>query len=186
MRNPTPRPAAAPAGMRGATRMNDPSEAAHDRIRRWLMNLAGLLILLVVGAHWRVVGVHGGREWLTVFLLAVAALPLALAGRVFELRFKLAAAERRQLLRQLPARCHAAYAVYALLAVAVFLLNAAHLAWTLPGVWLYDFLSYYHDRPERMRHLYAVANTLDDLRRFPRPWAWPIPALVWSIARGWL
>jgi hypothetical protein len=158
--------------------MVDPSEAEHDRLRRWLMNLALLLIVLLNIAEWRTIGVHGLREWLTVMLLAVAAVPCAVAVRVFELRFKMAAGERRQALRQLPAKRKWEFVVCGLLCLPAFVLNATHLSCALLGVWVYDFVSYYHDRPERMRHLYTLTSTLDLLRDFPAPWMWPLPVLA--------
>jgi hypothetical protein len=57
------------------------------------------------------------------------------------------------------------------------------LTWALWGIWLYDFVTYYHDRPERIRHLYSVTKTLDELREFRVPWAWTLPALVWEVAK---
>ncbi len=182
--NPDPRPAdAAPGGMRGATRMHDPTEAAHDRARRWLMNLAFVMIVVANIVQWKLVGIHGWREWLSVLLLAVAALPLALAVKVFELRFKMAAPERQLALRELPAKRQWSFAVQAILCLVVFCLNAPRLSWALLGIWLYDFVTYYHDRPERLRHLYAITKTLDELRRFPAPWVWPLPAVVWALVQ---
>lgn len=163
---------AAPAGMGGATRMHDPSEAAHDRVRRRLMLVALVLIAL---ANFFVRG-----HWLSVMLLMVAAMPAGVAVKVFELRFKMAQGERRQVLRELPATKWLAYAIVVLPAFAV---NAYLLSWALAGIWLYDFVTYYHDRPERMRHLYAVTKTLDEIRDFRAPWAWALPALAWEIIR---
>ena len=169
----------APGGMRGATRMHDPSEAEHDRRRRRVMNLAFVVIVVLNAAQLRYVG----ADWRRVLLLIIAAVPAGLAVKVFELRFKMAREERRQVLRELPA---AKFFAYATLAVVVFALDAALVTWALVGVWGYDFVTYYHDRPERMRHLYAVTKTLDELRDFPAPWAWTLPALVWEIAQRWL
>ena len=169
----------APGGMRGATRMHDPSEAEHDRLRRRVMNIAFVVIVLLNAAQLRYVG----ADWRRVLLLIIAAVPAGLAVKVFELRFKMAREERRQVLRELPA---AKFFAYAVLAVVVFALDAPLVTWALVGVWGYDFVTYYHDRPERMRHLYAVTKTLDELRDFPAPWAWTLPALVWEIVRRWL
>ena len=102
--NPSPRPSdAAPGGMRGATRMHDPSEAAQDRTRRRLMNLAFVAMLLATLAqlHW---GDSHRRTWLGALWLMAAGIPLGLTVKIFELRFKMAAAERRTVLRELPAR----------------------------------------------------------------------------------
>jgi len=171
----------APGGMGGTTRMYDPSEAAHDRVRRRAMNIAFVVIVVLDIAQWRLVGVHGW-DWLNVLALALAAVPLGLAAKVFELRFKMADEERTRMLGELPTRKKMEFAVYAVLASIAFAANAAFLTWPLTGVWLYDFLTYYHDRPERMRHVYAVAKTLDELRSFPAPWVWTLPALAWAIA----
>ncbi len=168
--------------MGGATRMHDPSEAQHDRTRRRLMNVALIAIALLNLAQWHWVGVAGWL-WLHVVLLAVAAVPLGLAVKLFELRFKMSAAERRQLLTELPVCRQYELAVYGILVIIVFVLHAPWLTWALWGVWVYDFFTYYHDRPERMRHLYAAAKILDELREFPRPHLWPIPALVAVIVR---
>ena len=61
----------APGGMRGATRMHDPSEAEHDRIRRRLMNAAFVVILAATLAQFRWVSLHGW-DWLSAVLLIVA------------------------------------------------------------------------------------------------------------------
>ena len=181
--NPTHRPTdVAPGGMRGATRMHDPSEAAHDRVRRRCINLALLAVVLLNALQIRLVGVHG-IEWLGVVLLVTAALPLGLAIKVFELRFKMGRDERIRVLRELPRKRKTEFVVYAVLASTAFWLNAPRASWALFGVWLNDFVTYYHDRPERMRHLYAVTKTLDELREFPAPWVWPLPALALEILR---
>ena len=72
---PEPKAPAAPGGMGGATRMYDPSEALHDRVRRGAMNIAFVLIMLLNVAQLRRVGVRGW-EWLSVLFLIVAATPL--------------------------------------------------------------------------------------------------------------
>lgn len=168
-----PRPDnAAPGGMGGTRRMADPTEEWHDRVRRRLMNLAFVIIALA--------NVFVRGPWLSVLLLVIAAMPAGVAVKLFELRFKMARDERRQVLRELPAR---KWWVYAAVVVPVFLLDARWLSWALAGIWLYDFVTYYHDRPERMRHLYAVTKTLDEIRDFPAPWAWALPALAWEIIR---
>jgi hypothetical protein len=173
---------AAPGGMRGATRMYDPSEAAHDRVRRWAMNIAFVVIVLLNVTHFRLVGVRCW-DWLSVLVMMIAAAPLGIAVKVFELRFKMATEERVRMLGELPGRKKAEFATYAALTIVVFAVDAAFLSWALLGIWLYDFVTYYHDRPERIRHVYAVAKTLDELREFPAPWAWTVPALVWTLAR---
>ncbi len=173
---------AAPGGMRGATRMHDPSEAAHDRTRRRLMNVAFVAILLatLVQLHW---GDPHGCTWLGAVLLIAAGVPLGLTVKIFELRFKMAVAERRAVLRELPARRKIELMVYGFLACVAFSRVPSAIICPLWGVWLYDFITYYHDRPERIRHLYAVTRILDELRQFPAPWAWTLPALVWEIFR---
>jgi hypothetical protein len=173
---------AAPGGMHGATRMVDPSEAEHDRLRRRLINVAFVVILLLNLAQFRWIGVHRW-DWLGVFLLILAAAPLGLGVKVFELRFKMATKEYRRVLRELPGRTKIEFIAYAILAVIVFGLETRWLTWALWGVWLYDFVTYYHDRPERIRHLYAVTKTLDELRDFRVPWVWALPALMWEIVR---
>jgi hypothetical protein len=168
--------------MRGASRMSDPSEADHDQMRRRLMNIAFVVIVLLNFAQLRYVGV-AGWDWLNVLLLIVAGVPLGLAVKVFELRFKMAGEERRRVLRELPVRKKIEFAAYSALVTVVFALQPLFFTWMFLGVWLYDFITYYHDRPERMRHLYAVTKTLDELRDFRAPWAWALPALVWEICR---
>ena len=136
------------------------------------MNIAFVVILLV--------NVFVSGDWLRILLLIIAAIPAGIAIKVFELRFKMAADERRQVLRELPVR---KWVVYALLVLPVFFLDASLVTWALFGFWGYDFVTYYHDRPERMRHLYAVTKTLDEVREFRAPWAWALPALAWEIIR---
>ena len=178
-------PDAAPGGMHGATRMFDPSEAEHDRLRRRLMNVAFVVILLLNFAQLHWIGVHRW-DWLGVFLLILAAAPLGLGVKAFELRFKMAADEHRRVLRELPGRTKIEFVAYAILAVLIFGLESPRLTWGLWGIWLYDFVTYYHDRPERIRHLYAVMKTLDELRDFRAPWAWPLPALAFEVMRRFL
>jgi len=183
MTNPSPRPSeAAPGGMKGATRMHDPSEAEHDRTRRRWMNVAFVAILLanLAQLHW--IGVHGW-DWLSVPLLMVATVPLGLTVKMFELRFKMADAERRLVLRELPTSRKIELVAYSVLASIAFVLQPGLLSWALCGLWLYDFVTYYHDRPERIRHLYAVTKILDELRGFPVPWVWAVPALIWGLVR---
>jgi hypothetical protein len=181
--NPSPRPSdAAPGGMRGATRMHDPSEAAHDRTRRRWMNGAFVVLVAATLAQLRWIGVRGW-DWLDAALLIIAAAPLGLAVKIFELRFKMAATERRRVLRELPTRKKIEFAIYSVLSLFVFLWQPVSLLWEWWGLWLYDFVTYYHDRPERMRHLYAVTKTLDEIRGFRVPWAWALPALAWEIFR---
>jgi hypothetical protein len=168
--------------MRGATRMHDPSEAAHDRTRRRLMNVALVAILLATlgQLHWA--NPHQ-RTFLGALLLIVAGIPLGLAIKIFELRFKMAAAECRTVLRELPTRRKTDLILYGVLASVAFALQPDNILWPIWGAWLYDFVTYYHDRPERIRHLYTVTKILDELRRFPMPWLWPLPALAWEFFR---
>jgi hypothetical protein len=173
---------AAPGGMRGASRMSDPSEADHDRTRRRVMNVAFVVIVLLNLAQLRWAGVHGW-DWLNVLFLFVASAPLGLGLKIFELRFKMAAAERRRVLSELSQNRKIEFVIYSALVTLVFALQPLFFTWMFLGVWLYDFVTYYHDRPERMRHLYAVTKTLDELRDFRAPWAWALPALVWEIVR---
>ncbi len=168
--------------MAGSSRMHDPTEAAHDRVRRRAMNVAFLLLLACSTGHLIGIGVRGW-EWLTVALLVLAGIPLGLAIKVFELRFKMAAAERRRALAELPGRRKRALVAYACLFSGTLILNAPFVTWALWGMWGYDFVTYYHDRPERMRHLYAVLKILEELREWPAPWAWTLPALAWSLYR---
>jgi hypothetical protein len=186
MTNPLPRPPdAAPGGMRGTTRVHDPGEIQHDRVRRRLMNgaFAAILLLNLAQLHW--VGPHGW-DWPRTLLLAIASAPLGVSVKVFELRFKMAFDERRLVLRELPQRKKIEFVAYGSLAVVVFALDSQLLIGALWGIWLYDFVTYYHDRPGRIRHLYAVTKTLDELREFRAPWAWPLPSLAWEIARRFL
>jgi hypothetical protein len=173
---------AAPGGMRGTTRMYDPSEAQQDRRRRRLMNAAFVLMLVATLAqlHW---GKPHPYTWPGAVLLIVAGVPLGLTVKIFELRFKMATAERRAVLRELPAHRKMKLLVYGLLACVVFVQQSRSILWLLWGVWLYDFITYYHDRPERVRHLYAVTRIMDELRQFPAPWVWTLPALAWGIFR---
>jgi hypothetical protein len=166
----------APGGMGGATRMHDPSEAAHDRVRRRAMNVAFIVIVVLNVLQLRYVG----ADWRRVLLLIIAATPAGLAVKVFELRFKMAANERQQVIGELPV---GKFIAYAALAVAVFALCTPLVTWALFGIWGYDFVTYYHDRPERMRHLYAVTKTLDEVREVRAPWAWALPAITWEICR---
>jgi len=168
--------------MHGATRMHDPSEAEHDRMRRRWMNVAFVVIALLSFAQLRWIGVHGWDS-LGVVLLIVAAMPLGLNVKVFELRFKMAPAERQLVLQELPTRRKIDFVIYGALVVVVFALQSPLVTWGLWGIWLYDFVTYYHDRPERLRHLYAVTKTLDELRDFRAPWAWVLPSLAWGIIR---
>ena len=87
------------------------------------------------------------------------------------------------MLRELPAKKQVEFLIYAALAISVFALNAPRLSWALGGIWLCDFVTYYHDRPECIRHLYAAAKTLDELRQFRAPWAWALPAMMWALIK---
>ena len=96
---------------------------------------------------------------------------------------KMAAIERRLVLRELPGRQKIQFAIHGGLVIVVFLLQPLSLPWLLWGIWLYDFVTYYRGRPERMRHLYAVTKTVDELRGFRAPWAWALPALAWEVLK---
>jgi hypothetical protein len=146
------------------------------------MNAAFVVMLAATIAQFHWISVRGW-DWLGVAPLIIAAAPLGLAVKIFELRFKMAAAERRLVLRELPTRQKIEFAIYGALVTFVFAAQPFSVAWALWGVWLYDFATYYHDRPERMRHLYAVTKTLDELRDFRAPWAWALPALAYEILR---
>src|SRR5262249_34860492 len=132
--NQSPRPSdSAPGGMRGATRMVDPTEAEHDHTRRLVMNIAFVLIVMLNVAQWHVIGIHGW-DWLSAITLAVAAAPLGLALKVFELRFKMAGAERRRALRELPGRRVLELLVYAVLLVLSLGRQTLYISWALLGV----------------------------------------------------
>ena len=168
--------------MGGSTRMVDPSEEAHDRTRRRWMNLALFVILGVSAALSWLVGVQGW-DWLTIGLNILAGIPFGVLARILELRFKMSNEERTTALRQLPSRRKASWLAYSILVSVAFALNPGLGTWTLLGAWGCDFVTYYHDRPERMRHLYAIMKTLDELREFPAPWAWVLPALAANFVR---
>ena len=172
----------APGGMGGATRMHDPSEALHARVRRRCMNTAFVVIVALLILQVKLTGLHG-IDGLRAILLAIAAAPLAMAARVFELRFKMSREERRRMLGELPRRIKLGFLAYALLVIPVFGFNTLRFPWALLGIWFYDFVTYYHDRPERIRHLYAVAKTFDELRAFRAPWTWTLPALILEAAK---
>lgn len=148
-----------------------------------MMNAAFLVLAALTVVHYRVVGV-AGWDWLGVLLLVVAAVPAALTVRVFELRFKMAAAEHAMILHDLPARRKRELVAYGVLAAGAIVWQSALVLGAMWGVWLRDFFTYYHDRPERMRHLYAVTLTADELRSFPLPWLWPVPSLVYAAIRA--
>jgi hypothetical protein len=57
------------------------------------------------------------------------------------------------------------------------------IVWPLWGVWLYDFITYYHDRPERIRHLYAVTRNNGRTSPVSRAMGLDAPALAWEIFR---
>lgn len=168
--------------MGGGSRMHDPSEAAHDRVRRRLMNIA---FVMLAGLHvvlWRWIGVTGWA-WVNVLSLVLAGVPLGLTVKLVELRFKMSADERRRALDEIPVRRNLELAGYALVLMAALVLNSLYLTWPLWGMWLHDFVSYYHDRPHRMRHIYAVTMILDELRSFPCPWLWPVPAAIVAVVQ---
>lgn len=73
------------------------------------------------------------------------------------------------------------FVAYSLLTATAFTLNPQCAAGGLLGIWFYDFVTYYHSRQERIRHLYAITKILDELREFKTPWIWPIPSLILEI-----
>jgi hypothetical protein len=177
--------------MGGIVRMHDPTEREHDRVRRRLMNLSFLLLLLLLLLDGVLYGLTA-RKFLWMLAWAIASVPLALGVRVFELRFKMAAQEWTRVLRELLRHATVSLSICVLLGFGVVAvvptlatmsggvapIHALDGVWVLFGVWLSDFLTYYRHRPERMRHLYMVTATLDDLRGFRRGMLWPLSALA--------
>lgn len=178
---PTPRPPdAAPGGMGGIQRMPDPTEREHDRIRRRIMNIAfGILLIAgILSSMHRELRIWDGVSGLLVF---VAGIPLGLGIKIIELRFKMAGDEWYRVLRDIPfGRRTELLATGGLVLATLIWLPGAWVA-MLTGAWAYDFVTYYHDRPQRLRHLYNVVMILDELRGFPRPWLWPLPAWLWGL-----
>ncbi len=164
--------------MGGTRRMDDPSERRQDRLRRAGMNVVLVLIIAAAAAQVTITGLAGWR-WLLAGLLVIGGTPLAMYPRVFELRFKMSREERRQAVAQLPAPAKTAWVIYAVLVTGLVLVSGDLVVWILPGAWARDFVTYYHDRPQRMRHLYAITATLDDLRSWRRPWTWTLPGWAW-------
>jgi hypothetical protein len=179
--------------MGGITRMHDPSELAHDRVRRRVMNIAFAFILLAVGFDLYTFGWNARRA---AFIVAwmLASVPLSLFVRLVELRFKMSREELRQVLREIPSRTLALMAVFFVAWIAVvFLIQHAlrfldnsgiapiagiGLAWALLGAWLADFFTYFRYRHERLRHIYMVVATLEDIRSFKKEILFPIIALA--------
>jgi|GEM_PF-1934913 len=183
--------------MGGITRMHDPSELAHDRVRRRVMNIAFALILVGIGFDLYTFGWSARRG---AFILAwiVASLPLSLFARLVELRFKMSRAELRQVLGEVTRSTRLLLAVF-FVAWAVVVLFVQHaprcftiagvtplsgvgLAWALFGAWLGDFFTYFRYRHERLRHIYMVTATLEDLRGFKKEIAYPPVALALQAA----
>ncbi|MCS7049801.1 MAG: hypothetical protein NZ483_10985 [Verrucomicrobiae bacterium] len=185
---PNPRPPdPAPGGMGGMQRMLDPSEHAHDRVRRRLMNIAFLLLLIATAVIVWTRDIRG-TDILIGVVMMVAGVPLGLGVKTVELRFKMAADEWARVLGELPRRRRTELLATAGLILGAMVMLPVGLVALLWGAWGYDFVTYYHDRPQRLRHIYNVVMILDELRRFPWPWLWPLPALLcglwWSVRGG--
>lgn len=179
--------------MGGITRMRDPSELEHDRVRRRVMNIAFALILIAIGFDLYTFGWNIRRA---VFIAAwvIASAPLSLFVRLAELRFKMSREELRQVLREIPSKTLALIAVFfvAWLAAIVLIQHAPRFldlqeiaplagigfAWALLGAWLADFFTYFRYRHERLRHIYMVAATLEDVRGFKKQILFPIAAVA--------
>lgn len=146
------------------------------------MNAALVLLVGFSIVHWRWGGLTA-TDAPMVLALVVAGWPLGLGVKVFELRFKVSTEQRRQFLREIPLRRQLVWTGYVVLLLAVLTLERRLAGWALWGAWLQDFWSYYRYRPERLRHLYAVVRTLEELRRFPVPWAWVLPAVLLVVLR---
>jgi hypothetical protein len=171
----------APGGMLGAKRMADPSEAAHDRARRAAMHVAFFaLVTWAILQSW--LAPTPQRGW-TVILFLVAGIPLAFAVRIFELRFKMSRAEWQKVLGELPRATKISLGVYIFCMILCGILWWRGILPLLLGAWLYDFVTYFRHRPERMRHLYAVVMALEDLRKFRFLWAY---GAVGAAVAAWL
>lgn len=178
---PTPRPAdVAPGGMGGIQRMPDPTEQSHDRIRRHGMSITFFVLLLVTIAQ-SVTREIRAEDLLTGLLMFLAGIPMGLGIKTVELRFKMAAAEWRCVLAEIRGYRRVELLATVLLALAATALLPGGAVGLLWGAWAYDFVTYYHDRPQRMRHLYNVVLILEALRTFPSPWLWGVPAFIWGV-----
>jgi len=177
--------------MGGITRMHDPSELAHDRVRRRVMNSAFLLIALLIGVDLWFCGLNWRRVLLVVGWV-VGALPLALLVRACELRFKMAQEEWRRVISELPPRARGSFAFYlglwmtTAVGLPLWLGKASggslwqpwDISWSLAGIWASDFFTYFRHRHERLRHLYMVTAALDDMRSFRNGVFCAMPALL--------
>ncbi|MBI5394066.1 MAG: hypothetical protein HZA91_02090 [Verrucomicrobia bacterium] len=158
--------------MGGSHRQPDPSELGQDRARRWWMNLA--FVVLAGGCAMSGAGVS---QWLGL----VAGLPLGVVINLAEMRAKVAPEEFKLFVKELPGSRIAEFVVWLGVAGAGIFVQPRVLAWMLAGAWLYDFITYYRHRPERLRHLYAVTMAIDGFRGFHVPWAYPLPLLAWAL-----
>ncbi len=165
-------PDRAPAGMGGIHRQEDPSELEQDRARRRWMNI--VFLALAGGCAMSGAGV-------AQLLGLVAGLPLGVVVELAEMRAKVAPAEFKLFVKELPGFRIAEFVVWLGLAGACVFKQPLALAWLLAGGWLFDFLTYYRHRPERLRHLYAVTMAIDCFRRFRLPWLYPLPLLAWTV-----
>ena len=160
--------------MGGMQRQPDPSELEQDRARRWWMNIA--FVALAGGCAMSGAGVG---QWLGL----VAGLPLGVAIKLAEMRVKVAPEEFKLFVKELSGYRIADFVIWLGVAGAGIFKQPLALAWMLAGAWLYDFITYYRHRPERLRHLYAVTMAIDCFRGFHAPWLYPLPLLAWSIWR---
>lgn len=158
--------------MGGTRRQPDPSELEQDRARRWRMNLA--FVVLAAGCAMSGAGV--GQ-----LLGLVAGLPLGVAIKLAEMRGKVAPEEFKLFVKELSGYRIAEFVAWLGVAGAAIFKQPLAFAWLLAGAWLYDFVTYYRHRPERLRHLYAVTMAIDHFRGFHVPWAYPLPLLAWAI-----
>ena len=170
--NNTPSSTPQPSGMGGSHRQEDPSELEQDRVRRWWMHLA-----FVVLAAACVLGGFGVGQLLGL----LAGLPLAILLKLGEMRLKVASGEFRLFIKELPSYRIVELAIWLGLAAAGIFKFPQAAAWMFMGGWLCDTVSYYRHRPERLRHLYAVVMAIDFFRDFRLPWIYPLPLLAWSL-----
>jgi hypothetical protein len=200
-RRPMERPTTPSPSMGGITRMHDPSELAHDRVRRRAMHIAFAINLVAVAFDLYTFGISVRRA---AFIVAwmFASIPLAIFPRLVELRFKMSGAELRLVLKEIPIAVRLLFAAFLVLWVAcVFFhqltphipivsnraaVSGISIAWALFGVWLADFFTYFRYRHERLRHIYAVAATLEDLRGFKKESLCPLIALALQSLAFWL
>jgi hypothetical protein len=179
--------------MGGITRMHDPSELAHDRVRRRVMHIAFAFVLIAIVCDLYTFGISVRRA---AFIIAwiIASIPLAIFPRLVELRFKMSGGELRRVLKEIPLRPRLHIAVVIVLWGASVLfhqvapridiladhaaISGISIAWALFGVWLADFFIYFRHRDERLRHIYMVAAALEDVRGFQKEILCPLIALL--------